>query len=84
MHKRLPKREIEIVMSVDRNTGVLDLRVFATRPKRRAQIVGTATLRMQDLRDVVPLLTERLQIEDQLVKVESAARRSRKRKAAND
>jgi hypothetical protein len=71
MRKFLTKREIEIVMMVDRNTGVLNLRVFATHPKkRRAEIFGTATLRMEDLREVAAMLTERLQIEDQLVKAE--------------
>ncbi len=84
MSKRLPQREIEIVMAVGRDTGVLDLRVYAHHPKRRRpQVVGTATLRMEDLRDVVPMLTERLRIEDQLVKAESATRRSKKRKPAD-
>ena len=84
MSKRLPQREIEIVIKVDRDTGVLDLRVYAHHPKRRRpQVVGTATLRMEDLRDVVPMLTERLRIEDQLVKAESATRRSKKRKPAD-
>jgi hypothetical protein len=84
MSKRLPQREIEIDMAVGRDTGVLDLCVYAHHPKgRRPQVVGTATLRMEDLRDVVPMLTERLRIEDQLVKAESAARRSKKRKPAD-
>jgi hypothetical protein len=78
MSKRLLQREIEIAMTVDRSKGVLDLRVYGHHPKRRrAQQVGTATLRMEDLRDVVPMLTERLRFEDQLVKVEAAARRSK-------
>jgi hypothetical protein len=84
MRKLLPKREIEIVMMVDRDTGVFHLRAFASHPKKRpAEIVGTATLRMEDLREVASMLTERLRIEDQLVKVESATRRLRKRKTAN-
>jgi hypothetical protein len=48
---------------------------------RRAQLVGTATLRMEDLREVSPLMSERLRIQDQLVKAESAARKLKKRKA---
>ena len=56
MPKPLPQRKSEIVMMVDRDTGVLDLRVFATHCKRgRAQIVGTATLRMEDLRELAPM-----------------------------
>jgi hypothetical protein len=38
---------------------------------------------MEDLREVAPMLTERLRIEDQLVKAESAARKSKKVKAKN-
>jgi hypothetical protein len=84
MPKPLPDRKIEIVMSVDRTTGVLDLRVSASHPnKRRTEIVGTVNLRMEDLREVAPMLTERLRIEDQLVKAESAARKSKKVKAKN-
>ena len=80
MPKPLPQRKSEIVMMVDRDTGVLDLRVFATHCKRgRAQIVGTATLRMEDLREVAPMLTKRLQIEDQLVKAEAIARKKGRR-----
>ena len=61
------------VMRVDRDAGVLDLRVFATPHKRkRAEVVRTATLRMQDIPDVVLMLTERAQIEDQLAKATSA------------
>ena len=33
MPKPFPKTETEIVMSVDRDAGVLDLRVFATQHK---------------------------------------------------
>jgi hypothetical protein len=82
MPKPFPKTETEIVMSVDRDAGVLDLRVFATQHKRaRAEVVGTATLRMQDLRDVVKMLTERLHVEDQLLAAESPARKSKRLKA---
>ena len=52
--------ETEIVMSVDRDAGVVDLRVFATQHKRAAEVVGTATLRMADLSEVVRMLTEKL------------------------
>jgi hypothetical protein len=83
MPKPMRQREIEIVMSVNRDTGVLDLRVFATPKRRRAQVVGTATLRMQDLRAVLPMLTKRLRIEDLLIEAEAAARKSKKRKAPN-
>jgi hypothetical protein len=38
---------------------------------------------MQDLREVLPLLAERLQVEDQLLKAEAAGRKSKKRQAAN-
>ena len=48
MPKPFPKTETEIVMSVDRDAGVLDLRIFATQHKR-AEVVGTATLRMADV-----------------------------------
>ena len=51
MPKPFPKTETEIVMSVDRDAGVLDLRVFATQHKR-AEVVGTATLRMADVPEV--------------------------------
>jgi ribosomal protein L20 len=54
MPKPFPKTETEIVMSVDRDAGVLDLRIFATQHKR-AEVVGTATLRMADVSEVVRL-----------------------------
>ena len=58
----------QIVMAVDRNTGIPDLSVFAIPLKGgRTQTVGTATLTMADLPEVVRLLTERLRIENQLV-----------------
>src|SRR6202163_4215555 len=43
--------------SVDRDAGVLDLRVFANQHKR-AEVVGTATLRMADVSEVVRLRSE--------------------------
>jgi hypothetical protein len=60
----------QIVMAVDRSTGIVDLSVFA------------APLKGHRTPEVVRLLTERLRIEDQLLAAESAARRSKKLKAA--
>ena len=80
MPKPFPKTETEIVMSVDRDASVLDLRVFATQHKR-AEVVGTARLRMADVSDVVRLLSERLRFEDLLLAGESAARKSRRLRA---
>ena len=78
MPKPVTQHEIEIVMSVDRDAGVLDLRLYAHHPKRGPpQIVGTATLRMEDLREVLPMMTERLRFEDLLVEAEAAARKSK-------
>ena len=78
---RLQQRQ-QIVISVDRDTGALDLSVFALPLKgNRTQTVGTATLRMADVPEVLRLLTERLRIEDQLLAAESAARRSKRLKA---
>jgi hypothetical protein len=74
---RLQQRKI--VMAVDRDTGTIDLSVFVIPSKgHRTQTVGTATLRMADVPEVVRLLSEQLRIEDQLVEAESAARRSKK------
>jgi hypothetical protein len=74
------ERGIEIWMTVDWDDGLVDLEVYASRPKKgREQVVGTVNLRMEDLRQVVPLLTEPLQIENQLVK----PRQSKGRKRAN-
>jgi hypothetical protein len=72
MPKPFPKTETEIVMSVDRDAGVLDLRVFATQHKR-AEVVGTATLRMADVPEVVRLLTEGLRGEELLIEAETTA-----------
>ena len=83
MPKPFPKTETEIVMSVDRDAGVLDLRVFATPMRRRTKQVGTATPRLEDLREVLPMMTERLRFEDLLIEAEANARKSKKRKAAN-
>jgi hypothetical protein len=72
----------QIVLAVDRDTGTIDLSVFVIPCKGyRTQTVGTATLRMADVPEVVRLLSEQLRIEDQLVEAESVARRSTKLKA---
>jgi hypothetical protein len=70
-------RQRQIVMAVDRDTGILDISVFA-KPLQggRTQTVGTAVLRMADVPEVVRLLTDRLRIEDQLLA--AAARKSKK------
>jgi hypothetical protein len=69
-------------MAVDRNTGIVDLSVFA-KPLQggRTQTVGSATLRMADVPEVIRLLTERLRFEDQLLAAESATRKSKKKAA---
>jgi hypothetical protein len=73
----------QIVMAVDRSTGIVDLSVFALPCKgHRTQTVGTATLRMADVPEVVRLLTQRLRIEDLLINAETTAKKSKKRKAA--
>jgi hypothetical protein len=78
MPRTIPKQETEIVMTTDFTTGMIDLRVFATHPKRpRPEIVGTASLRVQDLADVVPLLNERLLAED-YIRAAQAARGGRR------
>ena len=81
MPKHSPGTETEIIISVDRDAGVVDLRVLATQHKRAAEVVGTATLRMADLSEVVRLLSERLRFEDLLLAGESAARKSKRLKA---
>jgi hypothetical protein len=84
MSRLVPQHEIETVMAFDRDAGVLDLRVYAQHSKRRrAQLVGTATLRLEDLREVLPLLTESLRFEDLCIEAETVARASKKRKAAS-
>jgi hypothetical protein len=72
----------QIVLAIDRDTGTIDLSVFVIPSKgHRTQTVGTATLRMADVPEVVRLLSEQLRIEDQLVEAESAGKRSKKLKA---
>jgi hypothetical protein len=63
MRKTRLQQQQSIVMAVDRSTGIVDLSVFALPCKgRRTQTVGTATLRMADVPEVVRLLTERLRL----------------------
>jgi hypothetical protein len=82
MRKSRLQQQQQIVIAVDRDTGALDLSVFALPLKRnRTQSVGTATLRMADVPEVVRLLTERLRFENLLLAAESAARKSKKLKA---
>ena len=82
MPKPFPKTETEIVMSVDRDAGVLDLRIFATQHKR-AEVVGTATLRMADVPEVVRLLTEGLRGEELLIEAETTAKSRRNERRQN-
>jgi hypothetical protein len=82
MPKHSPGTEREIIMSVDRDAGVLDLRVFATQHKR-AEVVGTATLRMADVPEVVRLLTEGLRGEELLIEAETTAKKSRNERRQN-
>ena len=73
----------QIVMAVDRSTGIVDLSVFALPCKgHRTQTVGTATLRMADVPEVVRLLTEGLRGEELLIEAETTAKKLKKRKAA--
>jgi hypothetical protein len=82
MRKSRLQQQQQIVIAVDRDTGTLDLSVFALLLKgNRTQTVGTATLRMADVPEVVRLLSERLRFEDLLLAGESAARRSKRLKA---
>ena len=58
MRKTFSKPETHIVMRVDREAGVIDLQVFAADLKlQKTTIVGTANIRVQDLREVVSMLT---------------------------
>jgi hypothetical protein len=74
MRKTLSKPETHIVMRVDRQAGVIDLRVFAANLRlEKTTIVGTANIRVQDLREVVSLLTQQLQFEDLLARKHSTS-----------
>ena len=79
---KLRLQQQQIVMAVDRSTGIVYLSVFA-KPLQggRTQTVGTATLRMADVPEVVRLLSERLRFEDLLLAAESPARKSKRLKA---
>ena len=65
MRKNTSKLGTQIVLSADHDTGAIELRVFAA-PNRNVEpeVVGTASVRMQDLRDVVAILSERLQFQE--------------------
>ena len=79
MRKSRLQQQQQIVIAVDRDSGTLDLSVFALPLKgNRTQTVGTATLRMADVPEVVRLLSERLRFEDLLLAGESAARKSKR------
>ena len=73
----------QIVMAVDRSTGIVDFSVFA-KPLQggRTQTVGTASLRMADVPEAVRLVTEGLRGEELLIEAETTAKKSKKRKAA--
>ena len=65
MSKSKTQGKIQIITAVDRDAGILDVQVFGIHPNRRPLEVGNATLRMQDLPQVLPLLAERLRIRGQ-------------------
>ena len=83
MPKNVSKLETQIVLSADHDTGALDLRVFAA-PSRSVEpeVVGTAALRMQDLRDVVAILRDELRLQNHIDAAQRAAKRTRKKKRA--
>ena len=79
MGKTVSKRQPAIVMAVDRDARLLDLRVFAALNEQvEPEVVGNATLRLQDLLDVLALLSEGLRFQDQIDAGQAAARRARK------
>jgi hypothetical protein len=81
MCKTVSKRQPAIVAVVDHDTDVLDLRVFSA-PSRRVEpeVVGPATFRMQDLRDVVAILSEGLRFQDHIDAGQAASGKGRKKK----
>ena len=82
MRKSRLQQQQQIVIAVDRDSGTLDLSVFALPLKgNRTQTVGTATLRMADVPEVLRLLAERLQFEELLIEAENTARKSKKKAA---
>jgi hypothetical protein len=82
MRKTLSKPETHIIMRVDHEAGVIDLRVFAANlTLQKTTIVGTANIRVQDLREVVSLLTQQLRFEDLLARQDrTSSRKSKKMK----
>jgi hypothetical protein len=82
MRKSRLQQQQQIVIAVDRDSGTLDLSVFALPLKgNRTQTVGTATLRMADVPEVLRLLAERLQFEELLIEAETTAKKSKRLKA---
>ena len=74
MRKTFSKPETHIVMRVDREAGVIDLQVFAADLRlQKTTIVGTANIRVQDLREVVSMLTQQLQFEELLARKHSTS-----------
>jgi hypothetical protein len=58
--------------------------VFAAQNKQvDSEILGTAALRMQDLCDVVPLLSQTLQFQDHIDAGQAAARKNEESKEGN-
>ena len=82
MSKSKTQGKIQIITAVDRDAGILDVQVFGIHPNRRPLEVGNATLRMQDLPQVLPLLAERLRMEDLLVRAEPATQISKRMRSA--
>ncbi len=69
MRKTLSKPETHIVMRVDREAGVIDLRVFAVKLRlQKRQSSALRTFAHKILREVASLLTQRLQFEDLLAR----------------
>jgi hypothetical protein len=80
MGKHLQTAETEIVMAVDWDVGVLDLRIFATHPKKEAsEVVGEARFRLKDLRQIVEMLTERVYFVER-IDARQAGRKAKDRK----
>ena len=82
MRWHISKPETHIVLSADHDTGAIDLRVFLAASRNvEPEVVGTASLRMRDLRDVVEILNERLQFQDALDATKAARRGTKTRRA---
>jgi hypothetical protein len=81
MRKNISKRQPAIVMAIDQDARLLDLRVFAAQNKHvEPEVVGNATLRLRDLREVVAFLSHEIQMRDWMDDAQAAARRTRKKK----